>query len=161
MVLTFPLCYIPSSQMHRWLVKCRSGLGHSILKWSQKILPIPCGAGPRFNIKMSSYQDRKSHCGDKTISRPSYLHNGISYPGKMTSLYWIGAQILFLLHVSSGNTRVNACNDLCWSQYSTNSFHIYSAVWYKTKFGSQNLATNFGVFFMIYEMFSQICSTWL
>ena len=31
-----------------------------------------------FNIKMSSYQYRKSHCGDKTILRPSYLHNGIS-----------------------------------------------------------------------------------
>ena len=41
---------------------------------------------------MSSYQYRKSHCGDKTILRPSYLHNGISYTGKMTSLYWIGAQ---------------------------------------------------------------------
>ena len=27
-----------------------------------------------------------------TILRPSYLHNGISYAGEMTSLYWIGAQ---------------------------------------------------------------------
>ena len=35
--------------------------------------------GPWFNIKMSSYQHRKSHCGDKTILRPSFLHNGISY----------------------------------------------------------------------------------
>ena len=26
------------------------------------------------------------------ILRPSYLHNGISYTGKMTSLYWIRAQ---------------------------------------------------------------------
>ena len=43
----------------------------------------------RLNIKMSSYQYRKSHCGDKTISRPSYLHNGISYTDKITSLYWI------------------------------------------------------------------------
>ena len=48
--------------------------------------------GPWFNIKMSSYQYRKPHCGDKTILRPSYLHNGISYTGKMASLYWIGAQ---------------------------------------------------------------------
>ena len=47
--------------------------------------------GPRFNIKITSYQYRKSHCGDKTILRPSYLHNGISYTGKMTSLYWIRA----------------------------------------------------------------------
>ena len=48
--------------------------------------------GPWFNIKMSSYKYRKSHCGDKTILRPSYLHNGISYTGKKTSLYWIVAQ---------------------------------------------------------------------
>ena len=46
--------------------------------------------GPWFNIKMTSYQYRKSHCGDKTIVRSSYLHNWISYTGKMTSLYWIG-----------------------------------------------------------------------
>ena len=48
--------------------------------------------GGWFNKKMLSYQYRKSHCGDKTILRPSYLHNGISYTGKMTSLYWIRAQ---------------------------------------------------------------------
>ena len=43
---------------------------------------------------MSSYQYRKSHCGDKTAVRSSYLHNGISYTGKMSSLYWIGALAL-------------------------------------------------------------------
>ena len=42
---------------------------------------------------MSSYQYRKSHCGDKTVVRWSYLHNGISYTGKMSSLYWIGALV--------------------------------------------------------------------
>ena len=45
--------------------------------------------GHRFNIKMSSYLYRKSHCGDKTVLRSSYLHNGISYIGKTTSLNWI------------------------------------------------------------------------
>ena len=53
------------------------------------------GTGPWFNIKMASFQHRKSHCGDKTILRPSYLHNGITYTGKTTSLYWIGAQLIF------------------------------------------------------------------
>ena len=43
------------------------------------------------NIKMSSSQYRKYHYGDKTILRPSYLHNGIPYTGKMISLYSIGA----------------------------------------------------------------------
>ena len=28
-----------------------------------------------------------------TILRPSYLHNEISYAGKMISVYWIGAQV--------------------------------------------------------------------
>ena len=55
---------------------------------------LPKIPGPWFNIKMSSYQYRKSHCGDKTVVISSYLHNGISYTGKMTSLYWIRALLL-------------------------------------------------------------------
>ena len=50
---------------------------------------VNMGSGPWLNIKMSSYQCKKSHCGDKTILWLSYLHNGIFYTGKMTSLYWI------------------------------------------------------------------------
>ena len=50
-------------------------------------------SGGWFNTKIPSHQYRKSLCGDKTISRPSYLHNGISYTGKTTSLYWIRAQV--------------------------------------------------------------------
>ena len=40
--------------------------------------------GPWFNIKMSSYQYRKSHCGGKTVIRSSHLHHGISCTDKMT-----------------------------------------------------------------------------
>ena len=47
----------------------------------------PQEAGPRFNIKMPAYQYRKSHCGDTTAVGSSYLHNGVSYTGKMKSLY--------------------------------------------------------------------------
>ena len=47
--------------------------------------------GPWFNIKMTSCHYRKSYCGDKTVVRSSYLHNGISYTGKTVSVYWIGA----------------------------------------------------------------------
>ena len=51
--------------------------------------------GSWFNIKMpsQSHQYRKSHCWDKTILRLTYLHHGISYTGKMASLFWIGGQI--------------------------------------------------------------------
>ena len=62
-------------------------LAYARVCWCKHVTP-----GPRFNIKMPSYQYRKSHCGDKTVVRSSYLHNGISYTGKMTYLYWIRAQ---------------------------------------------------------------------
>ena len=52
------------------------------------------GARPRFNIKMLSYQNRKYHCGDKTVVRSSYLHIGISYTGETVSLYWIVARVI-------------------------------------------------------------------
>ena len=45
--------------------------------------------GGWFNIKITPHRHRKSHCGDKMILQPSYLHNGISYTGKTTYLYWI------------------------------------------------------------------------
>ena len=51
-------------------------------------------SGGWFNIKMPSYEYMKSHCGDKAILRPSYLHNGISCTGKKTSLYWIRAPVV-------------------------------------------------------------------
>ena len=56
-------------------------------------------AGPWFNKKISSYQYRKSYCGDKTILRPSYLHNGISYTGKTTSLHWVRALVIWCLRL--------------------------------------------------------------
>ena len=64
---------------------------------------------------MSSYQYRKSHCGDKTVVRSSYLHNGISYAGKMVSLYWIGALV-----VISFKTQLEP------SHISHFSFHMFS-----------------------------------
>ena len=71
---------------------CQFSFKKSTLKILRTKYP-PSYSGPWFNIKMSSCRYRKSHCGDKTILRPSYLHNGISYTGKMTSLYWIGPQV--------------------------------------------------------------------
>ena len=56
---------------------------------------------------MSSYQYRKSHCGDKTILRPSYLHNGISYTGQITFLYWIGARDIGNHHADSKVTMLS------------------------------------------------------
>ena len=63
-----------------------------VVKWIWHPISMGNPRG-RINIKMLSYQYRKSHCGDKTILRPSYLHNEISYTDKMTSSYWIRAQV--------------------------------------------------------------------
>ena len=56
-------------------------------------------ARARFNRKMSSYRYRKSHCGDKMVVRSSYLHNGISYTGKMSPLYWISPRAWMSNHI--------------------------------------------------------------
>ena len=53
--------------------------------WNHIIKQKSLKPGPWFNIKISSYQYRKFHCGDKTVERSSYLQNGISYTGKMIS----------------------------------------------------------------------------
>ena len=84
--------------------------------------------GPDFNIKMTSYQYRKSHCRDKTVERSSYLHNGNSFTGKTTSLYWIRA--LGGCWCCAGFTHTceyEACCDIRWSLYSCLSVvkHVY------------------------------------
>ena len=50
---------------------------------------IETDPGLSCNIKMTFYQYRKSHCGDKMVVRSSYLHSGIFYSGKLASLHWI------------------------------------------------------------------------
>ena len=65
--------------------------------------------GPQFNIKMTSYQYRKIHCGDKTVVRSSYLYNGISYTGKMISLYWIRALVPGVTMASAGMISAYFC----------------------------------------------------
>ena len=66
-----------------------SGVGDSVHVSDNPAMELYWEPGPWFNVKMSSYQYRKSRCGDKTAVRSSYLHNGISYAGKMASLYGI------------------------------------------------------------------------
>ena len=70
-----------------WLRKC-FGTQQVPRHYGRETRICVCQPGPWFNIKMSSYQYRKSHCGDLTTS---YLHNEIFYTGK-TSLYWIRDQ---------------------------------------------------------------------
>ena len=86
--------------------------------------------GPQFNIKMTSYWYRKSHCADKTILRPSYLHNGISYTGKTTALYWIGALVVITY----------PCHDIifnsCCQYIVVYGHHVVTYVW--VNIGSDN-----------------------
>ena len=82
---------------------------------------------------MSSYQYRKSHCGDKTVVRSSYLHNGISYTGKMSSLYQSGPWCRFNTHRHKPITwsleisplwNQNPKNPVCWFNIKM-PFHQY------------------------------------
>ena len=76
-------------QYHCWSLRCSWSIASR--RCSNDIFNFDLTPGPRFNIKISSYQYRKSHWGDKMVVRSSYLHNGISYTGQVTSLCWIRA----------------------------------------------------------------------
>ena len=67
-----------------------NGLANTCFSWSMIGFTLlhPCNRAwvekkYRFIMQMLSYQYRKSHSGDTTVVRSSYLHNGISYTGKM------------------------------------------------------------------------------
>ena len=53
-------------QNAEWQLKSR----HEAVNVKALLMAEP---GPWFNINMSSYQYRKSHCGDKTVERWSYI----------------------------------------------------------------------------------------
>ena len=94
-------------------------------------MPCPQTAGPWFNIKMSFYQYRKSHCGDKTIARSFYLHNGIFYTGKMVSLYWISPQGLLV----SSSLRLLSIQHVAWQAHTRQGQVSH---WTRSTFSSQD-----------------------
>ena len=90
---TTPTCkWLTIAQVH-WSTESPD-LSHSLKIMHEKQWYTLCKrktsweAGPWFNVKMPSYQYRKSHYGDKMVIRSSYLHNVISYTAKMESLHW-------------------------------------------------------------------------
>ena len=96
------LCYTPHQRrVQRIQVKDRSRY------ISKRFKTTAYTPGPWINTNMAFYQNRKSHCGDKTVERASYLHNGISFTGKM-SLYWIGVLVV-----------IAAATVSAWSGYAT------------------------------------------
>ena len=60
----------------------------------------------------SSYQYCKPHCDAKKIKLQSYLHNGTSFNGKTTSLYWIRAQVTNHYCQSVGPGAIGIVNSL-------------------------------------------------
>ena len=69
----------------------------------------------QFNIMMSSYQYRKSHCGDKMILQPSYLHSVLS--PLWNFLYWLDD--IFILNQDPVSIR-----QPCWWSRSWQSNHF-------------------------------------
>ena len=64
----------------------------SLLEIFQAVILLVMNQGPDSVSRYCLTSKRKSHCADKTVVRSSYLHNGISYNSKMSSLYWISHQ---------------------------------------------------------------------
>ena len=101
-------------------------------------------SGPWFNIKMPSYQFRKSHYGDKTVVRSSYLQNRISYTGKTASLYWIRVlgpvSLTFIVRNSNSKETSSCCNSAAGDQIATNicTCHDSTAVVPSPKFCSNH-----------------------
>ena len=123
-----------------WHAMCKNGNGIKLLQWNDNCRKfkswwigearVKLSSGPRFNIKMLSYQCSKSHCGYKTILQPSYLQNGNSYTGKMTSLYWIRALVptVFVTHGISHKTWLQIC---CALFSSDHIFTFFGSFFYK------------------------------
>ena len=125
----------------------------SVMVWFRLIVSWSM---PWFNIKISSYQYRKSYCRDKTVVRSSYLHNGISYTGKMASLYWtnlpesttmtcqIEEVVVCCLSESNPINLCHPCNSLCAKFFREKinifTFYAISPHWYDT--GCWNTSSN-------------------
>ena len=110
--------------------------------------------GPRFNIKMTSYRYRKSHCGDKTVVRSSYLHNGISYNGKMTSLYWIRALRAISQDKPQPSITKITLKTICLNFHS-NLPWISEFIWWASWYGTQcvpkySFSSRYSTFFAKY-----------
>ena len=58
---------------------------------------------------MSYYLYRKSNCGDKTATRSSHLHNGKTYTGETTSLYWIRALSFRVVCIKTPRHGISFC----------------------------------------------------
>ena len=91
-----------------WNIPCRDqGREFNQYKLSPSPLPIQNTHIPLPNHAEQG-PDSMQRChltsiGDKTVGRSSYLHNGISYTGKMASLYWNSPQGLIHPYVLSNN----------------------------------------------------------
>ena len=100
--LSIDICYI--STLYHYRVMTVPSVHHVIRSW------------PWFNIKMSSYQFRKPHCGDKTVVRSSYLHNWIPFNGKMAS-FFIEQPHEYHIKTKSSNTLTENGNLCCQQIY--------------------------------------------
>ena len=78
--------------MGKWLMQYKS-VRPSISYFNSRCVFIMIHTRALIQYNILSYRYRKSNYGDKTVVRSSYLHNDISYTGKMTSFYWISPRL--------------------------------------------------------------------
>ena len=119
--------------------------------------------GPWSNIKMSHYQYRKSHCGHKTDVRSSYLHNVISYTGKMASLYWISSQIVMMwpkyIHTLWQVLDWQlSCNILWYQKHSITKYQYKQTVQYLSQEIDRCVWWEFEIGFILYSTLLRVKS---
>ena len=114
-VLTYMSVYFPLPEEYVCISTCRQLCQHL------DMFAYMSASGGWINIKMPSNQYRKSHSGDKTILRPSYLDNGISYTGRWHLYIELGPWTCQHIGKHNGccHLSVTWCKELCnrWLHY--------------------------------------------
>ena len=124
--LKFPIrntVFTPTHVIKQFLKRTLSSSPDSNIADSPDAMYTP---GPWFNIHMSYCQYIKSHYGERTILRPSNLHNVISYTSKMSYLYWIGAQIASTPMCSWPSHHLRVCIQMFGTCYEVLTCNISS-----------------------------------
>ena len=101
------------------------------LKMSSNQYKVPIRSpGSWFNITMASYHYMKSHCGDNTAIRLSYLQTGISYTGKTTSLHWIPHTIVLNILHPAVDVRIKYSSENIWITTQLASTATITSYWF-------------------------------
>ena len=160
-------CRVYSRSCHLWLIQIL--WRHSIIH-SEPSRPVCASDWPFNAIKLL----RMAAAATAEMASLTHWLLSVILKNVISILfYWLVSSDFVHAHVIRNPTFhwwPNLMQKRCNSIANTQALHLFSIKTSicghnqsgtKPNLVAQNLATNFGVFFMIYVMFSQICSMWL